>query len=75
MRRRTERRIGELMGVNDERDSDSEEEVSGAEPVEQGMGRIGLLEFVVYGLLWFLVVPSSLLYCDTQLSDRGRSAS
>jgi hypothetical protein len=56
MRERTEKRIGELMADNEDSDTDSEEEGSKAEPVHEGMRRISLLEFLLYGLLWFLVV-------------------
>jgi hypothetical protein len=56
MRQRTERRIGELMADKEDSGTDSEEEGSIAEPVHQGMRAISLLEFVVYGLLWLLIV-------------------
>ncbi len=56
MRRRTETRIRELMGHEEDSDSDSEEEERRGGPVHQGMRTISLFEFVVYGLLWFLIV-------------------
>jgi hypothetical protein len=44
------------MADEDDSGTDSEEEGSIAEPVQQGMRTISLLEFVVFGLLWVLIV-------------------
>jgi hypothetical protein len=58
MQQRTERRIRikELMANKEDSDTDSEEEGSKAEPVHLGMRTISLLEVLVYGLVWFLIV-------------------
>ncbi len=56
MRRRTESRIRELMGHEEDSGSDPEEEERRGGPVHQGMRTISLFEFVVYGLLWFLIL-------------------
>jgi hypothetical protein len=53
MRQRTERRIRELMGDEEDSGSDSEET---KRIVDQGLRTISMLEFLVYGLLWFLIV-------------------
>jgi hypothetical protein len=55
MKRRTERRIRELMEHEEDIDADSEDEEGRGGPVHQGMRTISLFEFVVYGLLWFLI--------------------
>ncbi len=73
MRLRTERRIRELMGDQEDSGSDSEEEGSIAKPVHQGMRTISLLEWcmVCCGSSLCCVLPSSMHCFDTQLSDRG----
>ncbi len=53
MRQRTERRIRELMGDEEDSGSDSEET---KRIVGQGLRTISMLEFLVYGLRWFLIV-------------------
>ena len=44
------------MADDEDRGTGSEEEGNKAEPVHQGVRTISLLEFAVYGLLWFLIV-------------------